>query len=47
MGVSLMRGRMSIAAELLQRHIETLVDDHQQWQGLIADNIVWELMITA
>src|SRR3989442_12433080 len=34
---------MSIAAELLQRHIETLVDDHQQWQTLIADNIVWEL----
>ena len=34
---------MSIAAELLQRHIQTLVDDHQQWQGLIADNIVWEL----
>ena len=34
---------MSIAAERLQRHIETLVDDHQQWQGLIADNIVWEL----
>jgi ketosteroid isomerase-like protein len=36
-------GRMSIAAALLQRHIETLVDDHQRWQGLIADNIVWEL----
>jgi hypothetical protein len=34
---------VSIAAELLQRHIETLVDDHQEWQGLIADNIVWEL----
>jgi uncharacterized protein len=34
---------MSIGAVLLQRHIETLVDDHQQWQGLIADNIVWEL----
>src|SRR5207245_10448681 len=34
---------MSIAAELLQRHIETLVEHHQQWQGLIADNIVWEL----
>ncbi len=34
---------MSIAAELLQRHIQTLVDDHQQWQRLIADNIVWEL----
>ena len=34
---------MSIAAELLQRHIQTLVDDHQQWQTLIAENIVWEL----
>jgi transcriptional regulator with GAF, ATPase, and Fis domain len=34
---------MSIAAELLQRHIQTLVDDPQQWQTLIADNIVWEL----
>ncbi len=34
---------MSIAAELLQRHILTLVDDHQQWQTLIADNILWEL----
>jgi hypothetical protein len=34
---------MSIAAELLQRHIQTLVDDHQQWQRLIADNILWEL----
>jgi uncharacterized protein len=34
---------MSIAAKLLQRHIETLVDDHQQWQTLIADDIVWEL----
>jgi hypothetical protein len=34
---------MNIAAELLQRHIQTLVDDHQQWQTLIADNILWEL----
>jgi uncharacterized protein len=34
---------MSIAAKLLQRHIETLVDDHQQWQTLIADDILWEL----
>ena len=33
----------SIATELLQRHIQTLVDDHQQWQTLIADNILWEL----
>jgi uncharacterized protein len=34
---------MSIAAELLQRHIQTLVQDHQQWQTLIADDILWEL----
>ena len=34
---------MSIAAELLQRHIQTLVEDHQQCQTLIADNILWEL----
>ena len=34
---------MSIAAELLQRHIQTLVDDHQKWQTLIADDILWEL----
>src|SRR5918996_3898995 len=34
---------MNIAAELLQRHIQTLVDDHQKWQTLIADDIVWEL----
>ena len=34
---------MSIAAELLQRRIQTLVDDLQQWQRLIADNILWEL----
>ncbi len=34
---------MSIAAKLLQRHFETLVDDHQQWQTLIAADILWEL----
>jgi len=34
---------MSIAAVLLQQHIQTLVDDHQKWQTLIADNILWEL----
>ena len=34
---------MSTAAELLRRHVQTLVDDHQQWQTLIADNILWEL----
>lgn len=42
-GISLRRIRMSIAAELLQRHIQTLVDDHQEWQTLIADDILWEL----
>ena len=33
----------TIASELLQRHIETLVDDAAQWQTLIADDIWWEL----
>ena len=31
------------ASDLLQRHIETLVDDAAQWQTLIADDILWEL----
>ena len=34
---------MTIASELLHRHIETLVADHAQWQTLIADDLVWEL----
>lgn len=34
---------MTIASDLLQRHIETLVADHAHWQTLIADNLVWEL----
>jgi uncharacterized protein len=34
---------MTIAFDLLQRHIQTLVDDHEQWQTLIADDIVWDL----
>lgn len=33
----------TIAAELLQRHIATLVDDVAQWETLIADDILWEL----
>ena len=33
----------TIAADLLQRHIQTLVDDAAQWETLIADDIVWEL----
>jgi ketosteroid isomerase-like protein len=34
---------MTIACELLQQHIQTLVKDNAQWQTLIADNILWEL----
>ena len=33
----------TIASDLLQRHIQTLVDDAAQWEALIADDIVWEL----
>lgn len=33
----------TIASDLLQRHIQTLVNDAPQWEGLIADDIVWEL----
>src|ERR1700756_1723958 len=35
---------MTIAGALLQQHIQTLVDDNAQWQRLIADDIVWELI---
>lgn len=34
---------MTIASDLLQRHIQTLVDDNAQWQTLIADDILWKL----
>lgn len=34
---------MTIAADLLQRHFQTLVEDNMQWQTLIADDILWEL----
>lgn len=34
---------MTIACDLLQRHIQTLVDDNAQWQTLIADDVLWEL----
>src|SRR6266403_5271054 len=34
---------MTIASDLLQRHIQTLVEDHALWQTLIADDLVWEL----
>jgi hypothetical protein len=34
---------MTIASELLHRHLQTLVEDPAQWQTLIADDLVWEL----
>src|SRR5438445_11702768 len=34
---------MTIASDLFQRHIQTLVDDNTQWQTLIADDVLWEL----
>jgi uncharacterized protein len=34
---------MTIASDLLQRHIQTLVEDNAQWRTLIADDILWEL----
>jgi uncharacterized protein len=34
---------MTIATDLLQRHIQTLVADNTQWQTLIADDLLWEL----
>jgi uncharacterized protein len=38
---------MTIASELLQRHVQTLVADNAQWQTLIADDLVWELPYAA
>ena len=32
-----------MAVDLLQRHLQTLVAEPEQWQTLIADDIVWEL----
>ena len=34
---------MTTAADLLQRHFQTLVEDNAQWQTPIADDVVWEL----
>jgi hypothetical protein len=34
----------TIASDLLQRHIETLVHGAAEWETLIADDIVWELV---
>jgi uncharacterized protein len=34
---------MTVAEELLHRHLETLVADHTRWQTFLADDVVWEL----
>jgi uncharacterized protein len=34
---------MTVAEQLLHRHIETLVADNARWQTLLADDVVWEL----
>jgi ketosteroid isomerase-like protein len=34
---------VTIASDLLQKHIHTLVADNAQWQTLIAHDLVWEL----
>jgi ketosteroid isomerase-like protein len=34
---------MTIAADLMQRHFQTLTADNIQWQTLITDDILWEL----
>ena len=34
---------MTIATDLVQQHVQTLVEDNRRWQRLIADDILWEL----
>jgi ketosteroid isomerase-like protein len=34
---------MTTASDLLQQHIQTLVDDNERWQTLIANDLLWEL----
>ena len=36
------KAEMTIARDLLQRHIQALIEDHAQWQTLIADDLVWK-----
>jgi uncharacterized protein len=38
-----MEAVLTTAVDLLQSHLQTLVLDPEQWQTLIADDIVWEL----
>lgn len=34
---------MTTAAQLLELHFATFVDDHERWKTLIADDLLWEL----
>jgi uncharacterized protein len=34
---------MTTASDLLQQHMQTLVDDNERWQTLIADDLLREL----
>ncbi len=34
---------MSIAADLLHLHFQSFIDDHEKWETLIADDLLWEL----
>src|SRR5437867_13372335 len=36
-------GSMTVAEDLLRRHIETLVADNARWQTMLAGDVVWEL----
>jgi uncharacterized protein len=38
---------MSTASELLQMHVQNLVDDNAEWQKMIAEDVVWELPYAA
>jgi ketosteroid isomerase-like protein len=35
---------MTIGSDLLKQHFETLVADNGQWQSLIDDDLVWDLV---
>jgi len=34
---------MTVASDLLQQHIQTLLDDNARWQTLIANDLLWDL----
>jgi hypothetical protein len=35
---------MTIGSDLLKQHFETLLTDNGQWQSLIDDDLLWELV---